>query len=56
VNFLVTLQQARPIFGLEILLSQDHLNVGGGVVGFGVVNIDLTVEFNLEVICGLLGI
>jgi hypothetical protein len=56
MNFLVTLQQAGPIFSLEILLSQDHLDVGGRMVGFGVLNIDLTVEFDLKVICGLFGV
>jgi hypothetical protein len=48
-------EQARPVFFLEFLLAQDHLDVGGGVVGFGVVDIDLGEEVNVQSIGGLLG-
>lgn len=49
----LVLQQTRPVLLLEILLSQHHLDVGGGVVCLGVVDVDLGEEVDLEVVGGL---
>ena len=53
MHFLVALEQTWPVLSLQLLLSQNHLDVGCGVVGLGIVDIDLTVELNLEMIGGL---
>ena len=55
VHLLIALEQTRPVFSLEFLLSEDHLDIGCGVVGLGVFYINLAVELNIEVIGGLLG-
>ena len=56
MHLLVALEQAGPVLGLQLLLSQDHLDIGRSVVGLGVVDINLTVELDVKVVGGLLGI
>ena len=56
MHFGFVLQKSWPIFFLELLLSQDHLNVFGGVVGFGRFDIDLAIKFDFQVIGGLFGL
>lgn len=54
MNLLVALEQTRPVLCLQVLLAEDHLDVGGGVVGLGVLYIDLGIELKFEMICCLL--
>lgn len=56
VDLCRVLEQPWPIFFLKLFLSEDHLDVGGGVVRLRVLDIDLAKEIHLEVVGGLLGL
>jgi hypothetical protein len=50
------LEQPWPVFLLELLLPQDHLDVLGGVVGLGVGDVDLGEEGDIQVVRGFLAV
>lgn len=50
------LQQSWPVFLLELLLSQHHLDVGWRMMRLGVLHVDLAVELQFKVIRCLLGV
>lgn len=49
------LEQTRPVFLLELLLAQLHLDVTSGVMRLAVLGVDLAEEGEVEVICALQG-
>lgn len=53
VDLLRILQQPWPELLLELLLSQDKLNVLGGVADFALLLVDLAVELKLDSIVSL---
>ena len=55
VHPLALLQQARPVLLLELLLPQQEAHVGARGMCLRVIDIDLAVEFELDVIGGFLG-
>ena len=54
MHLLLCLEQSRPELLLELLLSQDHLDTSWCVVGLAVLDVDLFVEFQLDMIRRLL--
>lgn len=56
VDLLCVLQQPWPELLLQLLLSQDHLDVLGGVVYLALLRVDLAVEFKLDMVVSLEGV
>lgn len=50
------LQQTRPVFLLELLLAQLHLDVAGRVVNVARLHINLGVKREFDMVCALEGI
>ena len=55
MNFLALLQQPRPVLLLHLLLAQYKLDLARRVVRLAVFDINLSVEFELDMIGGLFG-
>ena len=53
VNLLSILQEPGPELFLQLLLSQDYLNVLGGVVNLALLLVNFSVELELEVVVSL---
>jgi hypothetical protein len=53
VDLLSILQEPWPELLLQLLLSQDDLNVLGGVVNLALLLVNLSVELELEVVVSL---
>jgi hypothetical protein len=53
VDLLSILQEPWPELLLQLLLSQDDLNVFGGVVNLALLLVNLSVELELEVVVSL---
>jgi hypothetical protein len=53
VNLLGILQEPGPEFLLQLLLSQDDLNVLSGVVDLALLLVNLSVELELEMVVSL---
>ena len=53
VDLLSILQEPWPELFLQLLLSQDYLNVLGGVVNLALLLVNLSVELELEVVVSL---
>lgn len=56
MDLLAVLQQAGPELLLELLLSQDDLDVLGGVVDLALLLVDLGVELEVDLVCPLEGV
>jgi len=56
VDLLCILQQSWPELLSRLLLSQNHLDILGGVVDLALLWINLSVEFELDVVCPLEGL
>lgn len=56
VDLLCVLQQSWPELLLQLLLSQNHLDVLGGVVDLALLRVDLAIELKLDIVVSLEGI
>lgn len=56
VHFLALLQQPWPVFLLQVLLPEHKLHIPRCVMRLAVLDVDLTIQLQLHVVGGLLGI
>lgn len=56
MNLLLVLEQTRPVFLVELLLSQDQLDPARGVVDLALVGVNLGEQVHLDVVGGLLAV
>ena len=53
---LALLQQPRPILLLHLLLPQQEVHIRARGLRLGILDVDLAVEFQLDVVGGFLGV
>ena len=56
VSFLSFFQQPWPVFLLQILLPQNKFHISLASLSLAMLNVDFTVEFELNMVGGLLGV
>lgn len=54
MHFLALFQQPWPVVLLQLLLSEHKLHIARGMVRLAVLDVDFTVEFQLDVVGSLL--
>ena len=56
VSFLSFFQQPWPVFLLQLLLPQNKFQISLASLSLAVLNVDLTVEFEFNMVGGFLGV